>query len=93
MSILKGEFCLNRHEFINSGLNGEVFGGTARGNVVAIKRVLLQNLNPTWQDVSDCLNFVRKMDHLNVVSISDIYDDDDFRYFFSSTKIRKFKKF
>jgi hypothetical protein len=80
MSIKKDEISFPFHDLIDSGVNGEVFSGTARGKDVAVKRIQLISSNPSWADVNDCLEFVRKMNDLHVISISDIYEDDDFRY-------------
>jgi hypothetical protein len=75
----QSNFNLNRNDIIGSGNFGCVFGGTYNFYDVAIKRVSRFALNPDLEQIDECLEHVRRVNHPNVLLILDVFENDDFR--------------
>ena len=67
----------DRHIILGRGSFAAVFSGTLDGKPVAVKRILLYNLNKHFKTREEAA--MKIMDHPNVLKLKHVREDEDFK--------------
>ncbi len=77
LEILEKVLQYDRQNMLGRGTFAAVFSGTLDGQPIAVKRILLYNLNKNFKTREEAA--MRIMDHPNVLKLLDVREDADLK--------------